>query len=62
MYTNTTTDFLANGGDGYTELKKAERIVKVNGNRLLWEYVRSKIASEGAISPEIDGRMKALRA
>ncbi len=60
VYTLTTTDFLANGGDGYTELKKAERIVKVNENRLLWEYVRNRIVSKGAISPKIDGRMKAL--
>lgn len=60
MYTLTTTDFLANGGDSYTELKKAERIVKVNENRLLWEYVSNQIVSKGAISPKIDGRMKSL--
>jgi 2',3'-cyclic-nucleotide 2'-phosphodiesterase (5'-nucleotidase family) len=60
MYTLTTSDFLAKGGDGYTELKKADRIVKLNGTRLLWEYVRNQIVAKGAISPEIDGRMKAL--
>ena len=60
MYTLTTIDFLANGGDGYTELEKAERIVKINETRLLWEYVKNQIVKKGTISPEIDGRMKAL--
>lgn len=61
MYTLTTSDFLANGGDGYTALKKADRIVKINEARLLWEYVKNQIVAKGAISPRIDGRMKALR-
>ncbi len=60
MYTLTTSDFLANGGDGYTELKKADRIVKTNETHLLWEYVRNQIVTRGVISPKIDGRMKAL--
>lgn len=60
MYTLTTIDFLANGGDGYTEFKKAERIVKINETHLLWEYVKNQIVKKGAISPKIDGRMKAL--
>ena len=60
LYTLTTVDFLADGGDGYTVLKKAERIVKINETKLLWEYVKNQIVVKGAISPEIDGRMKAL--
>lgn len=60
IYTLTTLDFLARGGDGYTVLKKAERTVRTNEKRLLWEYVKNQIIAKGAISPEIDGRMKAL--
>lgn len=60
MYTLTTIDFIAEGGDGYTELKKARRVVRVNENYFLWEYVKNQIVAKSAISPEIDGRMKAL--
>ena len=59
-YNLTTTDYLANGGDGYTDLTGAERIVKVGETRLLWEYVRDYIAEKAAISPKIDGRMTAV--
>ena len=59
-YSMTTLDFLANGGDGYSELKSAQRIVKPGESRLLWEYVKNYIAAKGTISPAIDGRMKAL--
>lgn len=59
-YTLTTVDFLAAGGDGYSDLKNAERIVKTKEARLLWEYVKAHIAAKGIISPAIDGRMKAV--
>ncbi|WP_458778432.1 5'-nucleotidase C-terminal domain-containing protein [Desulforhopalus sp. 52FAK] len=59
-YTLTTIDFLANGGDGYNELKNAKRIINIGDPQLLWEYVRNFIIEEGAISPEIDGRMKVV--
>lgn len=61
MYTITTIDFLAKGGDGYTELKKAKRIVTIDENRFLWEYVKNQIAAKGAISPKIDGRLKVVQ-
>jgi 2',3'-cyclic-nucleotide 2'-phosphodiesterase (5'-nucleotidase family) len=61
MYTLTTIDFLAKGGDGYDVLKNAERIVTIGETRLLWEYVKNQIVEQETISPIIDGRMKALR-
>jgi len=60
-YTLTTIDFLADGGDGYSELKKAERIINIGDPQLLWEYVRNFIAEKGSIAPEIDGRMKVVQ-
>lgn len=59
-YSLTTLDFLAAGGDGYSELENAQRIVKPGESRLLWEYVKNHIAAKGTISPIIDGRMKVL--
>ncbi|MFT5698438.1 MAG: 5'-nucleotidase/UDP-sugar diphosphatase [Desulforhopalus sp.] len=61
MYTLTTLDFLASGGDGYNDLINAERIVKIGESRILWEYVKNCIVKNGVISPKIDGRMKALQ-
>lgn len=60
LYTLTTIDFLANGGDGFLELQQAERIVKIGETRLLWDYIRDYIEKKGAIAPKVDGRMRAF--
>lgn len=59
-YTLATIDYMAKGGDGFLELKEAERLVKIGKNRLLWEYIHNYIKDLGVISPEADGRMKAI--
>ncbi len=59
-YTLATVDYLADGGDGYTFLKKCPRIVKIGDGKSLREYVLNKIKAQKEISPTVDGRLQYL--
>jgi 2',3'-cyclic-nucleotide 2'-phosphodiesterase (5'-nucleotidase family) len=59
-YTLATLDYIASGGDGYTAFTNCDRLAKIGGGKLFWEYVRNYVANQNEIAPKVDGRMKRL--
>ena len=57
IYTMATVNFLANGGDGYSVLKKCKQVDKFGSSKLLWEYVKDYIADQKVIAPVLEGRL-----
>jgi 2',3'-cyclic-nucleotide 2'-phosphodiesterase/3'-nucleotidase len=49
MYSLATVDFLANGGDGYDMLVKAQRVIDENSGPMLTEAVADYIMANGGI-------------
>ena len=58
-YTLATTDFLAEGGDGYEILKSARVLIAKEQGQIDFDIVRQAIASR-PIAPKVDGRIKRL--
>ncbi|WP_135822174.1 bifunctional metallophosphatase/5'-nucleotidase [Halostella litorea] len=56
-YTMATNNFTATGGDGYTMLQDATRIIDANEGELLSVIVANSVEAEGTISPEVEGRI-----
>ena len=54
-YTVATNDFIAAGGDGYTMFESAELLVETG--EMLRDAVASHFIEEGAIAPEVEGRI-----
>ncbi len=59
-YTLATTNFLVDGGDGYTMLKDAKVLIGPEQALLDSEILQRAISSVRAIAPKIDGRIKRL--
>lgn len=59
-YTLATNDFLAAGGDGYTMLTDATRIIDAASARLLTAQVIATIEARGGISGAPQGRIRRL--
>ena len=58
-YTVATNDYMANGGDGYSVLKKGEVIIDASGATYLANMVMNYIEAKGTVSPKIEGRIVA---
>ena len=58
-YSLATTDFLAEGGDGYEILKSARVLIAKEQGQSDFDVVRQSIASR-PIAPKVDGRIKRL--
>ncbi|WP_256297220.1 bifunctional metallophosphatase/5'-nucleotidase [Haloarchaeobius salinus] len=56
-YTVATNNFMASGGDGYSMLADAERIVPANAGEVLSTLVAEAIEADGTIAPEVEGRI-----
>ncbi|WP_121823059.1 bifunctional metallophosphatase/5'-nucleotidase [Halostella salina] len=56
-YTMATNNFTATGGDGYTMLQDAPRIIDANEGQLLSVIVANAVEADGTISPEVEGRI-----
>lgn len=59
LYTLATNDFLADGGDGYTMLARAKRLVGANAGPHMAGSVIDYIKRKGTVSPRIEGRIVA---
>ncbi|MBF0142528.1 MAG: bifunctional metallophosphatase/5'-nucleotidase [Magnetococcales bacterium] len=60
-YTLATTDYLADGGDGFPALKEARRVVAANGGKLLVDVVVDHVSGMGkAVSLKPEGRVRSL--
>ncbi len=57
-YSLATVNYLASGGDGYSDFKYCEHLDKGGKSRLLWEYVRDYVNKSSSISPVVEDRLK----
>lgn len=60
-YRLATSDFLADGGDGYTMLKTARRLINAEAATLIVTLVADHLAAGGDVTAVIDGRIDAVR-
>lgn len=60
-YSMGTTNYIANGGDGFTMFKDKTDINDTMNNVLLWEIVSNYISQNKFISPKIDGRLTRVK-
>ncbi|HEX4900042.1 MAG TPA: 5'-nucleotidase C-terminal domain-containing protein, partial [Pyrinomonadaceae bacterium] len=58
-YSLATTNFLAEGGDGYDVLKTARVLIAPAQGQTDFDVVRQSLAT-GPITPKVDGRIKRL--
>ncbi len=56
-YSLAASDYLINGGDGFTMLKQSKTIPSKKVALLLWEIARSHIENKKTVSPMIEGRI-----
>jgi 2',3'-cyclic-nucleotide 2'-phosphodiesterase (5'-nucleotidase family) len=61
-YTLATNDYLARGGDGYTALKAARRLINAEDGSLLASVVIDALAAMRTIDATTDGRLIVARA
>ena len=59
-YRVATNDFMGRGGDGYTMLVGAPRLVDSASAKLLAAQVIEAIAAAGEIAPQLEGRIVRL--
>lgn len=59
-YTLATNDFVAGGGDGYTMLTDAPRLVTANEGALLSDLIIDRVEALTPISPKTQGRITRL--
>ncbi|MDQ3558613.1 MAG: 5'-nucleotidase C-terminal domain-containing protein [Pseudomonadota bacterium] len=59
-YTVATNDYMASGGDGYTSFKGAKNLIDAAGAVLMATQVIDYVAAKGTVSPEVEGRIKAM--
>jgi 5'-nucleotidase / UDP-sugar diphosphatase len=60
-YRLATTDYLANGGDGYETLKAAKVLVNAEAAPLLVNVVADYVAAKGTVAPKVEGRVTARK-
>jgi 2',3'-cyclic-nucleotide 2'-phosphodiesterase (5'-nucleotidase family) len=56
-YVVATNDYLLGGGDGYTILSKGKVLIDAAAGILMTTMVMDYIASHGAVSPKVEGRI-----
>ena len=59
-YRVATNDFMGRGGDGYSMLADAPRLIDSADARLLVAQVIEAIAAAGKIAPRVEGRIVRL--
>jgi 5'-nucleotidase len=59
-YTLATTNYLAEGGDGYTMLKNARVLISPEHGQSDFDVLLAAVTSVKSISPKLDGRIKRL--
>jgi 5'-nucleotidase / UDP-sugar diphosphatase len=59
-YTLATNDFMARGGDGYSVFSGTKQLVGPIDGQLMASQVIDYIAAEGTVSPQVEGRIKAM--
>ena len=59
-YTVATNDFMARGGDGYSVFSGAKNLIDPMGAQLMASQVIDYVATEGTVSPKVEGRIKAM--
>jgi 2',3'-cyclic-nucleotide 2'-phosphodiesterase (5'-nucleotidase family) len=59
VYTVATIDYLVRGGDGFTAFKAARRLVSETSGPQLSDVVLDAVQAQGAIKPEVEGRLTA---
>ncbi|MGH9907281.1 MAG: bifunctional metallophosphatase/5'-nucleotidase [Pyrinomonadaceae bacterium] len=57
-YTLATTNFLAEGGDGYAMLKEGRLLITADQGLTDYEILQRAVSSAGSIAPKVDGRIK----
>lgn len=57
-YNVAISNFMAMGNDGYEYLGKAEKLFGGGTNRVIWNIVVEYIERAGAVSPELEGRIR----
>lgn len=57
MYTVTTNDFLAGGGDGYEVFTQAQVVVSPRDGPVLSAVVMDFVAAAGVVAPRVEGRI-----
>jgi len=56
-YTLATNNYMANGGDGYTVLKKAKVLIGPLDGNLMANDVMAYVRTKGDIAPKVEGRI-----
>ncbi|HJP21434.1 MAG TPA: bifunctional UDP-sugar hydrolase/5'-nucleotidase [Alphaproteobacteria bacterium] len=56
-YRLATSDYIANGGDGYAVLKGARRLIDASAAKLMATMVMDHIAAQKSVAPKIEGRI-----
>ena len=57
-YSVATSDFMAQGNDGYEYIGKAEKIFGPGTNRVIWNVVVEYIERKGEAAPVLEGRIR----
>lgn len=60
-YRVALTDYMANGGDGYSAFAGAKTVVPASDGPMLSDTVMAYIQARGSVAPVVDGRMKAAQ-
>lgn len=60
-YRLATSDFLAEGGDGYTVLKTAKRLINAEAATLLVTLIADQLTAAKEVTAAVDGRITATR-
>ncbi|GEM85529.1 bifunctional metallophosphatase/5'-nucleotidase [Meiothermus granaticius] len=56
-YVVATNDYMGNGGDGYSMLKGAPRVIAENSAPLMAQVVMDYIQAKGSVAPQVEGRI-----
>jgi hypothetical protein len=56
-YMLATTDFMAQGGDGYAALTRLSRVKHMSNGRHLWDVLMLYVYARGEVSPRVEGRI-----
>ena len=57
VYTVATNDYSAGGGDGYSVMSGAPRVIDASGATYMATMVMDHISAAGSVAPEIEGRI-----
>lgn len=60
VYTVATNDYMADGGDGYEQLKNVRRLLDENSSKLMLHVVVDALKKNKVISPKMEGRIQTV--